>query len=77
MLNEADLREANLSGAKLSETQLSGAEIFGAKFSGADLRGADLGSVSGLDQTQLNEARGDPENCCVPDFRISVQLRYV
>jgi uncharacterized protein YjbI with pentapeptide repeats len=68
-LRGADLRRADLSGAVLSRANLRKADLSGADLSGTDLSRADLSEanlsgavlseVLGIDQDQLNRARGD------------------
>lgn len=58
-LHGTNLGRANLRRADLQGANLSGANLIEAELRGADLRGVDLRAVKGLDQVQINEARGD------------------
>ena len=58
-LDGAELGETNLEGAELGETNLTGADLRGADLEEARIEGVDLSKASGIDQNQLDKARGD------------------
>ena len=60
-LAKANLSSSDLTGADLSDADLRQANFERANLYWADLRGADLTGVTGLTQTQLDQARGDSE----------------
>jgi uncharacterized protein YjbI with pentapeptide repeats len=55
----ANLKGADLAGADLSEAKFGDADLKGANLLGVALSGADLSGVSGLSQSQLENASGD------------------
>ena len=57
-LKNVDLSRAFFLGANLSDVDLSGANLSGARFSGSD----DWKPATGLTQSQLDQARADPDN---------------
>ena len=60
-LSGAELQDADLSGANLWEANLLGAWLRRTKLFDADISGADLSRSRFLTQTQLDEARADPD----------------
>lgn len=69
-LREADLRSAKLQNANLEDADLMEANLTGAKLTGADLGGANLIGVTGLAQSQLDQACGGDKTALPSGFTI-------